>query len=380
LIYIVSLSAFFIGYFTANLAADSIIQKHKDKHISESAAPQPSPDKKKIHKTLLHISYLLMLIYALMLAYKYCLLISRFGNPFTQLKTIRQMIIDGKFSFPFFLSLMTLAANIAVLNLGAVFALKNTRRLKTALLILIMFVLLILNDLSTGSRTCPRYVIMLLAAIFLGYTSLGKSIRWKHVVYAAVCCAVLMLALGAVVYLRTAGDVELVEGILISSIYTNIAGNIPAFAYFIDHKWTPILPGYYTFRGIYVKADTVWQMLTGKSFLPAIAYDHYNPDLYANVGQGLLFNTTNDLTSIYMDFGNTGIPIYSYLVGFTAAVLFIKVKIYRRVLDIQLCTMIITAIVMNTRGSYFMAAGFWITLLLIILQNRKIFQLRKYNK
>jgi len=362
LLYIGVFFCLFVGYLTVVLGGHRV----RLGGPSDEVHPSLCGD---VRAEMLRIAKVLILAYAVGLGWKYMMLVRTFGNPFANLRAIRLSLIEGRFSYPIVLTYMTLAANMAVLNLGVVFAFVKSHRRRVVGLILVTFALLILDDLSIGARACPRLFIMLVSAAFVSYAVLGRKVTVRHVIAAGVCAVALMLLLGVVVYFRTSGQVQLVEGIMVSSIYSNLVGNIPAFSYFVEHPWRQILPGYYTLGGVYQYIDRVLQRLFDLSFLPKAVYDHYDPARYADISSKLLFNTTNDLTSVYMDFGDIGVLVYGYLVGVVASYAFMRVERRRMLFDVQFCALIVTAIVMNVRGIYFSAIGFWATIFLIVMQH-----------
>lgn len=312
--------------------------------------------------------------------YKFWLLIEAYGDPLAMLKVIRQDLIDIQFSFPLAVSYVTLVGNLAVLNLGVLFGFGKFRR-GVMILIGISCATMIMDDLTTGARGGFKLFVMLVFSILATFAIRGVRVRWRHVAIGAGAAAGFLLVLGVVVLLRTGGEATLVQGVVISSIYGNITGNIPAFSYFIKHRPEGPLPGYYVLRGIYVFADQLLDLLFERPFLPPYAYDHYKVELYADVSpDALLHNTANDLTYVYWEGGALGLVLYTYLLGALTAYVFVRAVRGRRIVGAQVLALAMVALVSNMRGIYFSAIGFWITLAMIALQDVALFRWRGGQK
>jgi hypothetical protein len=109
----------------------------------------------------------------------------------------------------------------------------------------------------------------------------------------------------------------------------------------------------------------VLEQLFDRAFLPFFAYDHYNVELHAYISPDYnVFNTANDLTYVYWEDGEIGLSIYMHVLGVLASYVFVRAVRNRRILDAQLLAILMTTLVMNARGIYFSAVGFWAAVLL----------------
>jgi hypothetical protein len=141
------------------------------------------------------------------------------------LATIRQDLINAEFSYLLFVSYMTLIGNIAVLNFRVLI---DFRKCGPGVFVLAgrCCLVMMLDNFTTGVRAGFRFFVMLACSILATSVIRDVRIRWRTVVLGAATVGGFLLLLSSVVIVRTGGEATVVEGVVVGSIYGNIAGNI----------------------------------------------------------------------------------------------------------------------------------------------------------
>jgi hypothetical protein len=202
-----------------------------------------------------------------------------------------------------------------------------------------------------------------------------------------IILALFLVLLSSITYLRllpgwssiaeNAPWSELVQGSLFSFVlvwhfYNNIVGNIPSTDRMFDNPASSIYPGENTFMDIYKFLDTIMRAVFGTSLFPngywvlkVIEHQSYLP------GYGI-FNTASHLAYYYSDFGEAGVIMLSFLLGLFASYTYKRAVLFKKLYDVQIAAMFMTAIVYSIRGVLYGGVNFWLTFFLIMFQYRSL--------
>jgi len=330
-------------------------------------APPGTKNKKSMAISDGQISFLyrtakyLLVFYAFAVGFKYVILVAKYGNPFASLSQVRYDAWNKIIIYPEYLYLLTLPAYLMVLNLGILLALKKSK--KVILLVAAALALAFLNDCTIGMRGgMTNFSLLLACSYFMTYVSLGKKVTLKHVAELSLLAVGLLLVLTAMLYMRTDKSVSFGSR-FVKDTYLYFVGTIPACGYFFEHPWGSSAPAIWTFGGIYKAAD----VLLGAAGIP------YSPTgletHYAAITRVGPFNCSSHLTYYYSDFGEIGVIIVPYLLGFISSYLFLKALYYKRILHIQLASLLLATLIFSVRGIYTNGVFFWVVVILVVAQH-----------
>lgn len=350
---IISFFFFLFGYLTAAM------------YISKQKIAASLSLKNKSLKNIYTLTKFFSLIFFAGLAYKYSILLFTYGNIFDALPSIHEALRIGVLAYPIVARFLTLFSYLIILNLGILifFAFNKKVVIFTMLIIIAMY----FNDMTAGSRgstfTGGLYLISIaLVALVIKY----KKLKFSHLISIVVVFLSIILLLTSIVYLRSDRTVSFMNRVLNDS-YIYITGTLPSYSFFIDHPWESRLFAHNTIFGFYQLLDTILKFLSNNSLSilsPDDLRTYFAP--ITNLGP---FNTTNYITYIYSDFGETGVILFNYFLGFISAYLYFKALKYKRIIDIQLSAIVVAGILFSPRGILTNGMSFWVTLIIVFIQH-----------
>lgn len=308
--------------------------------------------------------------------FKYSILVSRYGNPFDSLGIIRADFVRGDLRFPTYLGLVTVLGNLTFLNLGILVF--YTTRARVKVLIVLAFILAFLNDATIADKGSIKQALLFVFALLLLTIVQNTNIGIRNYLKYSLVLIMFLGLLSVITYLRTGGDVPLVE-ITALHLYADIVGNIVSFSWFADYPLPTTLPGDNTFQGVYQFANAVAETVFGTSFLTQ-DYSTVNLAYYADIIRFGAYNTTNHLGYYYSDFGVLGLILFSYLLGAVSCYAFARALSCGKIMDVQIAAMLMAAVVISVRGVYYGAIGFWFTILFIYIQHRMLTNTRRAKR
>ncbi|MDX1901533.1 MAG: hypothetical protein SFW66_05965 [Gammaproteobacteria bacterium] len=153
-----------------------------------------------------------------------------------------------------------------------------------------------------------------------------------------------------------------------------IVGPIPSYSYFLNYPWPSHYWGMWTFYGLYNGINELAVFI-----LHAPLFDRLKtPTFYAPVTRQGPYNSTNYLTYIHSDFGFSGILLISFFVGLISGYFFMQAIKFKKMIDIQITTLILAGLILSIRGMISNGPYFWFLLFLMTFQ--WLFLKSKINK
>lgn len=320
------------------------------------------------------VTLLLFAVFLTGVMWKYSIVISKYGALFENLPDIRQEAFTGELTFPFISRLMTVLGYMVVLNLSILAVFR--RKAKFISLLVVAILLNFLNDSTTGMRgSTVNSVLFLVSAVLLSGTVLMKRIGIKHLLMGTCILLGGVLLVTGILYLRDGGARSFLER-LTRDNYVYTVGTIPSLSVFIDNPWPASVPGQWTFAGLYQLLDIVLANLIGVTLLSAETFDTF----YAPITRLGPFNSSGYLLYFYSDLREPGVVVFSALMGFASAYLFMKAVLQKQIVDIQLAALLMSLVIFSIRGIYTNGMSFWVTLTLVIIQHQMLLGWRKGGK
>lgn len=358
--------------------------------------------------------FLSLFIFAVL--YKYSLLAQHYHGLIGHLGQIKEDIFNHKFHFPFVLYFFTLPEYLVGINLGILTVLN---RQKFAILLSILaLVLAYCNASFSGMRGgFLNYFLLYFSGVGFAFVATHK-IKMRHYLYLLSILVSLFLLLGISLYVRSSyphnadkimknyvtsienqtikqeqllyknyRDPVFIKGFtclleewqpkepirssMAETLYVHnfvyFVGPLPAYGYFLEYPWESEYWGKWTFYGIYSAVKEVWHAL----HLPDILIHLNEKAYYAPIIVGP-FNSTNYLTYIFSDFGFAGLIILPFIFGFIANRCFLRVIDTKKINYMQFTSILCAGLIMSIRGLITNGVYFWVTIALIIWQNRYI--------
>lgn len=308
-------------------------------------------------------SALVLLVFFIAVIIKYLILIPRYGNPFVNIESIRIDFFDGSLIFPFYLSVVTTFGYLAILNLGILAVFKRNK--STLLMILFAFVLVFLNDSTTGMRGgLLNYIVLFLSGVMLSIIVRNIKIGIRHMFYLICACIFFLMTMSIIFFYRSGGDVSYLEG-LYKHNYIYLTSIVPTYSYFLDNPMPSNSFGIRTFQGLYEMLNMSLKPFDYILFAEADFKTFYAQNIIGNYP----FNTAPYLTYLHSDFGLPGLLVSSYLMGLFSTFLYFKMIVAKRIIDIQFAVIAIAILIMSVRGIYVSGKSFWIMVGLVFLQH-----------
>lgn len=303
-------------------------------------------------------------------AIKYALLVQKgYMNPFSMLYEIRRDFVSGVLTFPAYFGLITVLGNVAIVNLAILLASPSRFRWAIVMLV-IVFVCAFANDATTADKGSLKQVVLLVAAVTISGAVFGNQLRLKQLIGYGVVSVAFFGLLSVITLLRIRGPTSLLD-VTVRHLYGDIIGNAVAFSEVVKHPFPSPLPGWNIFNGCYMFLNSLVTSALGFPMFNINSADlkaSYYVDI-VNVG---VYNTSSDLAYYYSDFGILGVVIFPFMIGVASMLLFVKSIRSRNIQYVQLLALVLVALVFSVRGVYFGAAGFWITIAVIIFQNNML--------
>lgn len=354
LLFILSFVCFFFGALSFSLFRASRVEGTR-----EAKTPQPVFSISSVFT----ITWIALALFLFGVGYKYFLLMRQFGNPFAALGAIRMASVSGELSFPFFVDILTILGYFVVANLG-VLLIYDSRKKTIASLILVSLVAAYLKDTTVAGRGATLINgLVLLCTAFSAAIAKGVRLRWKHYLAGLGAAVGVLLGITTILFFRGGNSLTFWEGVSKHN-YLYVVGPIPAFSVFLDEPWPSRLPGLQTMRGVYGLADMVGR----QAFSTPIFGKEDVQTSYARVTKEGPFNSSGHLTYYHSDFGDLGVVVICFLLGLLGSYFFYRALHFRRPLDMQLFAWIMVYLIFSIRGVLTAAPYFWITLLLMIVQ------------
>jgi oligosaccharide repeat unit polymerase len=297
--------------------------------------------------------------------WRYHIVVVNYGSLFRNLASVRHDAFTGALTYPLISRAMSLFGYVAIANLGVLLATRwNPAWL--ALSVLVVFADFI-NDTTVGMRGSTfNAVLLLVTTILVTLTVKRGRMDFRHllaaggVVLAGVCLITVIL------YLRSGFFVGLPNywERLFKDNYVYLVGTIPSLSVFLNRPWPTVVGGQYTFLPLFEGLDWVGRHALGVPIFPATVGTYYAP--ITKLGP---FNASSYLAYFYSDFRLPGVIVLSFLMGYASSYAFMKAFRSKRVLDIQIASLLTFMMIFTVRGIATSGTAFWATLVLLIVQH-----------
>lgn len=382
------LAEFFLFFLFGNLTA-----------LFLTYVPQRSPAYQYLQETdekiskVIKISKILLIIFIITVSVKLYYVYSMFGNPLSpkNIVSIRATLTSGGLDFGLVGLLPNVICNLLVLNLGVLIVTNRTS--KIIMMTLCVFTFQFISDICQGGIIMTFISAVLFATtIFFalqitnperlrelprGRRQRIKSGNIKTLSFLIITAVPVMYFMDA----RQLGNAEM-YGLPVSLANTAtfyFGGNISSFSYFLEHPYPSVPIGRQTWGGIYwFLNDFVRLVGLEPLMIPDVPEDFHAP-IITSVG-GAVYNTSIFLSDIYSDFGEIGVIIITFILGYLITFLLMRANYNKRMLSIQLASLVMFIVVMGIRA--FPPAGryFWVLIIAIYLQNKLSFKYKPRSK
>jgi oligosaccharide repeat unit polymerase len=350
-LFVVSFIVFFLG--------STVVALFRNTKPVSVLAIEPSEYSYLLLLKKLTIVYFVLVV--LGLVGKYTILIAHYGNPFSHLEQIRELIVSGQLVYPPILQVFSVFRYVLVLNLAVLVVFSQKKKVMIWFLV-VSVIASFFTDLAVAGRGGFLNVFLfLVGGLIAASFAKGFRLHLKH--YAALAGSVVVLVgiFGGVLYVRHHQKNFLPR--FAGSAYLYFTGTIPAVESFVSKPFESKIPGYFTFSAPYQFADAALRLI-GKGFLSPDEQKSY----YAPITDKGPFNSAGHLAYYYSDFREIGIIVIPFLMAFIASWLFFSVSERPRILTIQLWAIGISFLLFTIRGTLTSGTSIWLAILIILLQ------------
>jgi len=383
----------FVSFFVGGFVAAGLVSFSKHKRIRGQASVILDKESKQWDMLLLCTKRLTLIYFAAVIV-KYALLVGTYGgNPLAYLYEIRieKSLSLHQRSFPIIFGFQNVLGNLIFLNLGVLLSLSKKRSVRNLTLLMLIFAFL--DDATTADKGSVKEALFLVFTwLITSYLLEFRRFQIRTYVKPALVFVVFLLFLSSITYFRvlpgwsdltkSAPWSGLAQGNPLSfatvwHFYNNIVGNIPSTASMFDYPASSVYPGDNTLMDIYKFLDTLVRAVFGTGLFPngywIVKVVEYQPYL-ARYG---IFNTVSHLGYYYSDFGEAGVIVLSFLLGFFTSYFYKKAILSKRLSDIQRASMLMAAIVYTIRSVLYGGVNFWLTFLVIGIQHKMLQRARR---
>ncbi len=294
-------------------------------------------------------------------AVKYLIIVKNYGNPVANIIAIRLDYVAGVLDYSFANSVAFVMSSFLMLNLGILMGagVENRRYL-----LIFSLILIILNDVTIGGAnwTFSNLCLFLCAWGVTKERLVGLKISWKGVQRGSIVVGAATTLVFALLAFRTEGSVG--SEVSFSDVLLYYAGgDIATFGYFLEYPFPSILPGSYTFGGLYGLLDPLFSLF-GRPLM-----SRFDPELFV-ADIGVRFNTSIHLSYYYSDFGEAGVVILSLVLGLLGMWAMVQYRQRFTLIRVQYFALLLFVIVMSIRGVPTEGKYFWILLMILPLLRR----------
>jgi len=295
-------------------------------------------------------------------AWKYATVNATFGLPLEHIARLKPLIVSHSILIPLPSRFLTLFGYMAVLNVGVLLMYSQNHRwigLAVALVLLSL-----VNDAVQGARgsTINTVILLICAAVFSAGARTGR-IGLKHVLGAGAVFVVGLALITLIIYLRGNAIAGYLQRFVVDN-YVYLVGTIPATSFFAIHPWPHVLPGQWTFAGLYQLLGMIPPLREPLAPLNSAVF----PSFYAPVTSIGPFNSSAYVTYFDSDSGLAGVAVLSGLLGLAATYAFTKAVTVGRVVDLQIAALLMFLVLLTLRGTVTSSIMFWVVLGLIVVQ------------
>lgn len=315
-------------------------------------------------RNLIVLTYLCVGIAVLATLWRYHVAVVNYGSLFRHLASVRRDAFSGALTYPLMSRALSLFGYIAVLNLGVLLATKWTPGL-LALSVLVVFADFI-NDATVGMRGSTFNAILLLATtVLISLTVKRGRIDLRHLLAAGITVLAGLCLITIILYLRSGRFVGLpsFRDRLLKDNYIYLVGTIPSLSVFLSTPWPTVVGGQYTFLPLLAALDWISRHALGIATIPAAVGTYYAP-----ITKGP-FNSSSYLAYFYSDFRLPGVIVLSFLMGYASSYAFMRAMRSKRLLDIQIASLLTFSMIFTVRGIETNATAFWVILALLVAQH-----------
>ena len=313
---------------------------------------------------LVTLTYVCVGLAILAALWRYHVVVVNYGSLFRNLATVRHDAFAGTLTYPLLSRVMSLFGYVAILNIGVLLA-TRWRFSWLALGVLVVSADFI-NDATVGMRGSTFNAVLLLVTTVLTTLTikLGR-IGLRHLLAAGSAILAGLCLITVILYLRSGHFVGLpsFRDRLLQDNYIYLVGTIPSLTVFLNKPWPTVVGGQYTFLPLFVGLDWISRHALGVALIPAAVGTYYAP-----ITKGP-FNSTSYLAYFYSDFRLPGIIVLSFLMGYVSNYAFMKAFRTKRLLDIQIASLLTFTMIFSVRGIETNGTAFWAILILLSAQH-----------